>query len=461
MGERWPPRSVLFPAAFVLATAGLVLVFRGGVSANPVSRALTVLAIVEDGSLRADRWFGLTIDQAIVGGHVYSDKPPLSSLVVVPFYGLWRALRGGPYTPGDVGVVVFLGDVVAAAIPFGVFALLLLRRAATGVAASEAALLALLAAFGTPLFSYGSTYFGHMLSGTLFVLAYHVATGAASARDPDRSALLAGLLAGLAVTAELTVWVGVVALGVFLATRPGGRRLAGWYVAGGLPCALGFVVYNACITGSPFDWAYEHVSSTFYNPTPLRIDRHTLAVARDLLVSEYRGLFFYAPALLLLAPLAYARAAPPARRWLLGGFTGAHFLLVASYWVWAGGWCIGPRHLTPTMMILLYEGVGAIVRSTARWRVAFATLASAGVAGNLVAVATNPRIEGLRHPFRDLYWPAFRRGEMTPDSVFHDLGLAWGRGTAYAWCALFAITAALLAWGAGRERARGAASRMP
>src|SRR5271166_3628693 len=96
MGERWSPRSALFPAAFVLATAALVLVFHGGVSVNPASRALTVLAIVEDGSLRADRWFGLTIDQAIVGGHVYSDKPPLSSLVVVPFYGLWRALRGGP-----------------------------------------------------------------------------------------------------------------------------------------------------------------------------------------------------------------------------------------------------------------------------------------------------------------------------------------------------------------------------
>jgi hypothetical protein len=449
---------LLFPTTFVLATAALVLVFRGGASANPVSRALTVLAIAEDGSLRADRWFDLTIDQAIVGGHVYSDKPPLSSFVVLPFYWLWRVAHGGPFTGGDVDVVVYIGDVVAAAIPLGVFVLLLERRAATGLPAREAVWVALLAALGTPLLGYGGTYFGHVLSGTLFVGAYHAATGAESARDPRRWALAAGLLVGLGVMTELTIWIGVVALAIFLATRrPDGLRLAAYYAAGGIPCALALAVYNVCITGSPFDWAYAHVTSTFYNPTPLRIDLSTVTVARDLLVSEYRGLLFYAPALLVLAPLAYVRTTPRARRGLLAGFTGAHFVFVASYWMWAGGWCIGPRHLTPVLMLLLYEGVGALARSAAGWRVAFVGMASLGLAGNVVAVATNPRIEGPRHPLRDLYWPAFSRGEMTADSVFHALGLGWGRGTVYAWCLLFVVTATLLAWGAARERATGLA----
>jgi hypothetical protein len=453
-----PPLGVLFPAAFVLFTAALVLVFRGGASANPVSRALTVLALVEDGSLRADRWFDLTIDKAIIGGHVYSDKPPLSSFVVLPFYWLWRALDRGPFTVGDVDVVVYIGDVVAAAIPFGMFVLLLQRRAATGLPAREAVWVAFLAAFGTPLLSYGSTYFGHMLSGTLFVFAYHAATGAGDARHPRRWAVAAGVLSGLGVLTDLTIWIGVVALAVFLATRPNGLHLAAYYVAGGLPCAIALTAYNVCITGSPLDWAYAHVTSAFYNPTPLRLGLSTVTVARDLLVSEYRGLLLYAPALLVLAPLAYARTAPRGRRWLLAGFTGAHFVFVASYWMWAGGWCIGPRHLTPVIMVLLYEGVGALARSAAGFRLAFACLASLGLAGNLLAVATNPRIEGSRHPFRDLYWPAFSRGEMTPDSVFHAIGLTWGRGTVYAWCVLFVVTAALLAWGAKHERARCAVS---
>jgi hypothetical protein len=105
------------------------------------------------------------------------------------------------------------------------------------------------------------------------------------------------------------------------------------------------------------------------------------------------------------------------------------------------------------MMILLYEGVGVLAVSAASWRAAFFALASVGLAINVIAVSTNPWIDVSYHPFRDNYWPAFLRGEMTPESVFRDLGLGWGRGTVYAWCALFAVTAMLLAWAAKRARA--------
>jgi len=455
MGAPWRPSwRGLFPAALVVSAAALVLFFRGGASASPVSRALTVLALVEHGTLQADQWFDLTIDQTIVNGHIYSGKPPFPSFLVLPFYWAWRLLHPGAYAANDINVVVYLGDIVAAALPFGAFVLLLERRAERGMGAQEAVWVALLAAFGTPLLSYGSTYFGHMLSGALFVFAYEAATRATADCEPYRCAMVAGLLAGLGVLTDLTLWIGVVALATFLATRPRGLRLAAYYAVGGLPCALAFGAYNACITGSPFDWVYVHVTSTLYSPTPIKLDLHTIAVARDLLISEYRGLFFYAPALLVLAPLAYAHTEPRARRWLLIAFTGAHFVFVASYWVWDGGWCIGPRHLTPMMMILLYEGVGALAISTASWRVTFVALASVGLAVNLVAVTTNPWIDVSRHPFRDDYWPAFLRGQMTPDSVFRDLGLGWGRRTAYAWCALFVVTATLLAWQAKRARAR-------
>ncbi len=375
---------------------------------------------------------------------------------MLPFYWLWRLVHAGPYEPSDVNVVVYLGDIVASAIPFGAFVLLLERRAELSMRAQEAVWVALLAAFGTPLLSYGSTYFGHMLSGTLFVFAYRAANLATSDRQPFRWALVAGFLAGLGVLTDLTIWIGAVVLGVFLATRPKRLRLVAYYAAGGLPCALAFAAYNTCLTGSPFDSPYSHVTSAFYNLTPIKIDSfHTRSPSLAIcgFISEYRGLLFYAPALLVLAPLAYARTEPHARRWLLVVFTAAHFLFVASYWVWTGGWCIGPRHLAPMMMILLYEGVGALEPAGARYRIAFVALASLGLAGNLVAVATNPAVDVSRHPFRDAYWPAFVRGEMTPDSVFRDLGLGWGRGTVCAWLTLFLATGAFLAWQAKRARA--------
>ena len=71
---------------------------------------------------------------------------------------------------------------------------------------------------------------------------------------------------------------------------------------------------------------------------------------------------------------------------------------------------------------------------------------------NLVAVATNPFVPSER-PFSDLYWPAFRRGAITPDNVFHMAGLELGRQSVFVWCALFAGAIALLGTMAERRPA--------
>jgi hypothetical protein len=435
--------TALHAAAFVACVATLAFFFHAGLSANPGSRVLTVLAVVEHGSLRADEWRELTIDKAIVDGHFFSDKAPLSSFVVIPFYALWRLVERGPQTAADVDVAVLLGDVVASAIPLGAFALLLYRRAARGIAHPEAVFVALLATLGTSLLSYGGVYLGHALGGALFLYSYDEAT------RPKPRALLAGVLAGLAVLTELPLAIGVASVGVFLATRPDGKRLAARYVAGGLPFAALLGAYDASITGSPFDPPYHHLIALFYTQHPYVLDLHTLAVARDLLVSEYRGLFFYAPALLLLAPLAALRAESRARRRLLVGFVATYFVFIASFWMWDGGWCIGPRHLAPVMMVLLYEGVDALARSAPGMRAPFVGLASAGVAINLIAVATNPFVEVTRHPFNDMYWPAFARGDLNPDNLLRELGHPLGRSSLLVWGGLFL----LFGWALGRSEA--------
>ncbi|HEY2510448.1 MAG TPA: hypothetical protein VGI39_06320 [Polyangiaceae bacterium] len=433
-------RRALFASLVALVVAALVLAFHAGISANPGSRLLTVFGLVEGGSLQADRWFDLTIDRAIVNGHVYSDKAPLSSFVVLPFYGLWRLFERGEQTARDLEVAVFLGDAVASAIPLGAFTWLLARRASRGMAPREAIAVALFATLGSPLLSYGGTYFGHVLSGALLVFAYDAAVQAKGRGDADRRALLSGILVGLAVLAELPMALGGAALALYwFVGEKGGARLAR-YVAGGLPSAVALGLYNASITGSPFDPPYHHLTSTFYTANPTTFDRHTLTVAFALLFGQYRGLFFYAPALLLLAPLAFARV-PAARRRLLGGYAFVHFVFIASFWVWHGGWCIGPRHLTPLMMLFAYEGVDALASSSPFFRPVFFGLASAGVALNLVAVATNPFVDTTEHPFTDLYWPALARGEMTPHSFFADLGLSLGPATLAVWAAAFLLAA--------------------
>ena len=93
--SRW-----LFPVAVVSVVTALAFVFHGGVSPNPLSRVMTVLAVVERGTLSADPWAKLTADHAIVDGHIYSDKAPLSSFVVIPFYWVWHLVRDRSYGRG-------------------------------------------------------------------------------------------------------------------------------------------------------------------------------------------------------------------------------------------------------------------------------------------------------------------------------------------------------------------------
>jgi hypothetical protein len=346
----------------------------------------------------------------------------------------------------DLKILVLLGDVVAAAIPFGVFALLLERRAARWVRGREAVLLAFVAVFGTPLFSYGATYLGHVLAGALFVFAYDAATreGASTLwpATKEARALLAGFFAGLAVTAELPMAIGTVLLGLYLASRPSGPRLVLRYVAGGIPFALALGGYNWAITGSALDPPYHHLPDAFTVDHPYVLDLHTWRVAGSLLFGQYRGLFFYAPVLLLLAPLAMTRLETVPRRLLLGAIALAQVGFVASFWMWDGGWSIGPRHLTSLLMVLLYEGVDAVAR-TPRARIPFFALGAVGIAINLLAVATNPFVPSQR-PFSELYWPAFTRGEIAPDNVFHMVGIDLGKGSVFVWCALFATAIVLL-----------------
>ena len=183
-----------------------------------------------------------------------------------------------------------------------------------------------------------------------------------------------------------------------------------------MPCAIALGGYNAAITGSPFDPPYLHLPPAFTVAHPLVLDLHALSVLGQLLVGEFRGLFFYAPALLLLAPLAFVKAESVAKRVLLVSFVAAHLAFVSSFWMWDGGWCIGPRHLAPLMTVLLAEGVDALART--QWaKLPFVGLASVGVAINVVAVATNPYVPSAR-PFSEVYWPALAR---RPNHIGHDL----------------------------------------
>ena len=426
-------------------TCVLVLFFHLRLTGNPMSRLLTVFALTENGSLKADAWGNETEDKAVIDGHTYSDKAPLSSFLLLPFYGVWRAFKGPGLPPNARDVGLHLGNLVGGAIPFAAFlAMLWWRLMQRGDWRARSTVpLALLAGFGSVLFNYGNAYFGHMLAATCFLGAWVLLM------DVQRHFVLAGCLISCAVLAEyptgmmavlLTLWVLLVH----------GRKPVLHFIGGALPGALSLGVYNFLVTGNPLKLSYSQVTSqwepmkTNYGmrlPDPVAV--------WELMFGQFRGMLFYAPALLVLLPLWLTGGDVKRRRFGVGIFV-AYWLLMSAYFKWDGGWCTGPRHLVPVIALAFYEGAIALqARPRTLWMVYL--LSGVGLIINLAAASTDPIVaENHLQPFFSDFWPRMARGELTTHNLAVELGLPNGRYLIGVWLALFAASSAGLAWLAGR-----------
>ncbi len=427
----------------------LVLIFHQGLSANPLSRLLTVYGLVEDHTLRADRWQKETGDYALIDGHTFSDKAPLSSFLVVPFYWAFRRIEGGEQQWRDQDVAGHIGVVLCGALPFAILALLLLRRGLTeGAPPRIAVWLALGAAFGTCLANYGGFYFSHELAAVLFLGSYVLAC------EREAHFVLAGALGGLAVLAEYPLVLTQALIFGYLLLGPQRWRRATLYGLGALPAALAMVGYNKAVTGKWLDFPYSHVNDSWVAmKTAFGIRLPDPLALLELLFGPYRGLAFYASVLLVLLPLIALRfRGPRRRRGLVLAILGVYLLFVASYFKWDGGWCVGPRHLAPFIALALYEGLGALVH-VKRVRLPFAVLATWGVILSLCASATDSLpSESVRYPAFEIFFPRAWRGELNDHNLFHELGLTNARYLLVIWLGLLLLTGFAL----GTAFARGA-----
>jgi hypothetical protein len=411
-----PRRRLLF--AFAGACALAVAFYHQAPSGNGTSRLLTVFSLVEEHRFIADDFQWLTWDKAVVDGHFYSDKAPLSSYVVLPFYWLYRQFVRGPFTLACVEAANHIAVAVAAALPFAIFATLLWWRAARVRPGSRAVWLALAAAFSSFVLIYGSSYFGHVLAGTFFLLSYVLAI------DLDKRFHIAGLLAGCAVATEYPLLIAVFFLMLRLWRGPDRVRKLSQFLVGAIAPALLFFFHNKAITGHYLDLPYSHVVDTW---KPMRtafgirlVDPQALV---NLLVTPYRGLLFYAPILIVMIPLLY-RQKQRFSVWLLA----IYVLFNSTYWVWSGGWCTGPRHLTAATMLCLYEGIAACRRGPSQRL--YLGLGAAGALINLASAATvplPPERDGI--PFIQAVIPALLRGH----SEAHNLLTEWLHVGPHSW----------------------------
>ena len=131
----------MLSSAFVAVNLLLSAYFLDAVpSPNPTSRALPVLTIYEEGRYAIDTYEKSTMDKSYVNGHYYSDKAPLTTWIVLPFYGVLKWLHVAEPATGKPHWLpaTLLGDFLCGSVPFVLLLWLILRKLVRDVTAEEA-----------------------------------------------------------------------------------------------------------------------------------------------------------------------------------------------------------------------------------------------------------------------------------------------------------------------------------
>lgn len=408
-------------------------------SPNPGSRAIPMITLFEQKTLKIDRYERYTVDKSLINGHYYSDKAPLSTFITLPFYGLTRLFnldRLAPhtypayslaYTSGHVSIptdsFVFpafwayvAGSLVCGTLPFVMILAVAFCAARRLDGSASPVWVACLPFYGSFVFVYAGAFFGH-LPAALFLLLSCVLL------KKEKHHFYAGLLLGAAFLSEYPVGLALPLWAALIAIREKSVKRAATFVCGFLPGLLLNSLYIFMITGTPFSMPYSHVSCEAFAPMreKLGFGLPRLDALWHLLGSPYRGLLFYAPflaAALVLGVWVGRKHIKAAALDYSALFSVCFVLLISSYYMWDGGAAYGPRHLIPVAVLLTYEGVAWVARTGAPRRLLY-SFAAAGVVMSWMAKSTVAFLatSDVPNPLASIIIPEFFAGRFNPNSL--------------------------------------------
>jgi hypothetical protein len=405
---------------------------------NAASRLMLVYALGDRGTIRINGLETQTGDLARVGSSYYTEKQPGYSVLGLPIYLTAKAaLRLDPHPVGVEGFARWPADYwitlgvsgVATAWAGALLTGLALRL---GCGPRRAALVGLAYGLATPAYVYATLAYSHQPAAALLLTAAALIAAAEPARPPSRRAsFLTGLATSYAGATELAVGPVCAILGVWFvlrALRHGGEGLGRvvLFGLGVLGPALLLLGYNALAFGSPLDTGYTHLILPRFRElhtadNPLGLTSPRWDRLGPLLLGEYRGLLFYAPAV-AVAPIGWFRLARDPR-WRGLGIASALAAAVVlwvnlSYPEWTGGWTTGPRLLLPAVPFAMV-GVAGFLAGPSRARVYLvAALATAGFVVAQAFQGVGGRVpETYEHPIAQVIVPHWTGRPLAPGWV--------------------------------------------
>lgn len=377
-----------------LVLTGLVFLIYGSFSVQPFNpnnavRSFAAISMVQDGDTSIDEFEFWTEDRAYTEDHVIMDKAPGMTFFALPTtYLVSLANRFDKNsvdleemrkdrTTGNPEYVEF-GEFMYWTVWLAAWVVnsLLVATSAYFVlkltyeftknlfAASSSALIYVLA---TPVLPWSTGLFGHVATGALlFICAALVYYATHSERVSNKTyagVFLCGFLFATAFTVEHSSIICSLAIYVYALTNA--LKISSSFawrctiagVIGGIIGLIPLAFYNIETFGGLLKVGYQNLQSFegmkqgFLGLTYPKID-----VLFNILFSQYRGLFWCSPVLVLAFFGFYflKDLKKDAQFGALCLFVTAFYLVLnSSYFYWEGGWSTGPRHIIPTMPFLM------------------------------------------------------------------------------------------------------------
>lgn len=322
-------------------------------------------SLVEDRTFALDRFFrppldpivypglqpyGLPSSFARIGGHLYNGLPPGTAILSAPFVATFRAIGLRPATLDDVydrRAEARMQRIIAGLL-MAVFVGVAYAGARAFLMPRSAALLALVAALGSPIWSTASRA---LWSHTWLVLLVTIVGTMLlwEERDGRRYPVwVMGTLLAWAFWVRPSAAPMIVGVGVFVLARDGvGRALT--FAAGGIPWAVLFGWYSLAHFGTPVP--------EYYRGSFIRLGALGAGLAGTL-VSPSRGLLVFCPVAAAVGFLTLRhrhRLPSPRLAALAAGVIVVHVLIAGASIVWWGGHSYGPRlhtDLVPWFVVL-------------------------------------------------------------------------------------------------------------
>jgi hypothetical protein len=280
-----------------------------------------------------------TMGSTGVDGALYSKKEPLRALAVLPLVALAHA---APWLSIRATAMLFNAPVTAGA---AVVLYALVRR--QGYQARTAFATSLIYGLATFALVYARTLFGEPLAALLILLGVLAAQRFHEHVRPTWAALT-GLAFGLCIGVNnvYALFVPIAALYLFRLHRPNLRDVTA-FVLPVVVCLALIGLRNWARFGSPLVGGYDVAEGEGFTNS-------ALTGVYGLLISPFRGVFWYNPILILAIPgWLMLRRKSSGLAWLVLTLGLVQTLAYAAWWSWHGGVVWGPRFLLPITPLLI------------------------------------------------------------------------------------------------------------